>query len=188
MAPARALRGEPAEGPRPRFPGARRLIFTIMLALLAATLLASCSLHVPQTRPDASPARPLSAVHQELDRLPGVSVRNLTVEENGGQPWSTHLYADLELEPAFAGQQGALLDYVLALVWSSDEREPTSSIDLALNGPDSWIDASATLKELGLDAAFHSFRSVITPESMQARYGKWPGPVPARPDGLKERK
>lgn len=106
-------------------------------------------------------------MRRELDNLPGVSVRNLRIEENGGQPWSTHLYADLELEPGFTSQQPALLDYVLALLWSSDENEPTSSIDLALNGPDSWIDPSATLREMGLEAEFHSYRSVITPASME---------------------
>lgn len=158
------------------------------MLLLAATFLASCSLRAPQTRPDAEPARPLSSVHRELDKLPGVSVRNLSIEENGGQPWSTHLYADLELEPGFTGRQAVLLDYVLALVWSSDEDEPTSSIDLALNGPGSWLDTSATLSELGLDAEFHSYRSVITPESMQARYGRWPGTVPTLPDELREPK
>lgn len=162
-----------------------RRALSIMIAALSATLLlGSCSLSVPASRPSAEPTRPLSAVQQLLDEVTGIKVRHLSVEENGGQPWNTHLYADLELEPDFTGQQSVLLDYVLALIWSSDEREPTASFDLALNGPDSWIDTSETLTGFGLDAEFHSYRSVITVESMRSRYGDWPGPPPSLPDGL----
>jgi len=143
---------------------------TVML--LCAALLAGCT--VPGD--SSEPRRSTSMAEADIAKTPGVTAR-IGRAYDGLTPY---LSVNVELSEAFAGDEAALLDHVMAQVWSQDEDAPEKYVTLRVSGPGRTAGTtSAALSSLGINSMKYAGSSVsLTGADLVARYGEWPGAAP----------
>jgi len=153
------MRGRPAAG--------------LTALLLCSALLAGCT--VPED--NSKPHRSAAAAENDIAKTSGVTAR-IGRAYDGLTPY---LSVNVEFSEAFTGDEAALLDYVLAQVWSQDEYAPKKYVTLGVNGTGrTAATTSAALTSLGVSSLDYAGSAVsLIGADMVARYGEWPGEVPS---------
>ncbi|WP_156424656.1 hypothetical protein [Arthrobacter sp. EpRS71] len=151
---------------------ARRPRAGITVLLLCSALLAGCT--VPDD--NSEPHRSTAAAEADIAKTPGVTAR-IGRAYDGLTPY---LSVNVELTEAFTGDEAALLDSVLAQVWSQDEYAPKKYVTLGVSGAGRTAETtSAALTSLGLSSMKYAGSAVsVIGADLVARYGEWPGSVP----------
>ncbi|MBM7795008.1 hypothetical protein [Paenarthrobacter ilicis] len=146
----------------------------IAVVLLLATLLSGCSFG-PN---DSKAHRTTTAAGADLNRIPGVKVRMGRAYDG----FTPYLSLNVELGEEFVGGEDALLDSLLAHVWSQDEVSPKDYVTLRVTGPGRTPALTATaLSKININAFEYTKTSLsLKGSDLHARYGEWPGPVPSR--------
>ncbi|MGR0159119.1 hypothetical protein ACUUMC_04295 [Paenarthrobacter nitroguajacolicus] len=144
----------------------------LIFLLLCAALLSGCT--VPED--SSEPRRSTSVAEADIAKTPGVTAR-IGRAYDGLTPY---LSVNVELSEAFTGDEAALLDHVLAQVWSQDEDAPKKYVTLGVSGPGRTAETtSAALASLGISSMKYAGSAVsLIGADLVARYGEWPGPVP----------
>ncbi|PRB45045.1 hypothetical protein CQ020_01495 [Arthrobacter sp. MYb23] len=145
----------------------------ITVLLLCSALLAGCTVPADNSKPQRS----TSAAEADIAKTPGVTAR-IGRAYDGTTPY---LSVNVEVSEAFTGDEAALLDSVLAQVWSQDEYAPEKYVTLRVSGAGRTADTtSAALAGLGLRSMKYAGSAVgLRGADLVARYGEWPGSVPA---------
>ncbi len=144
----------------------------ITVLLLCSALLAGCTVPADNSKPQRS----TSAAEADIAKTPGVTAR-IGRAYDGTTPY---LSVNVEVSEAFTGDEAALLDSVLAQVWSQDEYAPEKYVTLGVSGAGRTAETtSATLAGLGLRSMKYAGSAVgLRGADLVARYGEWPGSVP----------
>ncbi len=144
----------------------------ITVLLLCSALLAGCTVPADNSKPQRS----TSAAEADIAKTPGVTAR-IGRAYDGTTPY---LSVNVEVSEAFTGDEAALLDSVLAQVWSQDEYAPEKYVTLGVSGAGRTAETtSATLTSLGLSSMKYAGSAVsLIGADLVARYGEWPGSVP----------
>ncbi|VXC67294.1 conserved exported hypothetical protein [Arthrobacter sp. 9V] len=142
------------------------------LLLLWGALLAGCT--VPAD--NSEPRRSTSEAEADIAKTPGVTAR-IGRAYDGFTPY---LSVNVELSEAFTGDEAALLDTVLAQVWSQDEDAPEKYVTLGVSGAGHTAETtSAALSSLGISSLKYAGSAVsLIGADLEARYGDWPSAVP----------
>ena len=145
----------------------------IAVLLLCSALLAGCT--VPGD--NSEPRRSTAEAEAEIAKTPGVTAR-IGRAYDGFTPY---LSVNVELSEAFTGDEAALLDQVLAQVWSQDEDAPEKYVTLGVHGAGhTAATTSAALERLGVGSIEYAGSAVsLMGADLEARYGEWPGSVPS---------
>lgn len=106
-----------------------------------------------------------------------------------GTPNQVTLIIQLSADQSFAADPAVLLDYALALGWSTNERKPTTTVEVDLRVEGQSLDLEAIGSQVGVvgyvDSANKYDPSLqIGVDEMEAVYGPWPGLVPEKPSAL----
>ncbi len=151
----------------------RRPRVGITVLLLCSALLAGCTVPADNSKPQRS----TSAAEADIAKTPGVTAR-IGRAYDGTTPY---LSVNVEVSEAFTGDEAALLDSVLAQVWSQDEYAPEKYVTLRVSGADrTAATTSAALAGLGLSSMKYAGSAVsLIGADLVARFGEWPGSVPA---------
>ncbi|WP_185751173.1 hypothetical protein [Arthrobacter sp. 31Y] len=144
----------------------------ITVLLLCSALLSGCTVPADNSKPQRS----TSAAEADIAKTPGVTAR-IGRAYDGTTPY---LSVNMEVSEEFTGDEAALLDNVLAQVWSQDEYAPEKYVTLGVSGAGRTADTtSAALAGLGLRSMKYAGSAVgLRGADLVARYGKWPGSVP----------
>ncbi|OAN27689.1 hypothetical protein A4X17_07785 [Plantibacter sp. H53] len=176
-----------------------RILSVVVVSVVLTGLLAGCAL-LPGARRPASTGAPGPSSEQArstdeaiaaIEEVTGVAAR-ISPANDGS---TRYLAVNLELDETYdagvvperrANRDAALLDFVLAQVWSQTEDAPERFVTLRVTGAGrdtAWV--TDTLTTLGVATIPYggdvvSLRGV----DLDDRYGTWPGEVPALPDDL----
>lgn len=156
-------------------------------ALLAIIMLGGCS--IPDGRQSGGEGQ---STHREAEgalmSLPFITSAEV-VTSYAGTPNQVTLIIRLSADESFAADPAVLLDYALALGWSTSERKPTTTVQVDLRVEGQSLDLEAIGSQVGVtgyvDAANKYDPSLqIGVDEMEAVYGPWPGQVPEKPSAL----
>lgn len=164
----------------------RRTVSALALALVAVSVLSGCFGIGTRgggtaNRPDVE-TRTSSTVVAELEAVPGVEAGFVSTGPMG-LPSQMELTIGLNLEAGYTGDLPALLDYALAMAWSTNVEEPTTVASVAFRVGATAVDLAPVAAELGWLG--HTGPALnLSMDDMAERYGDWPGAVPQRPAAL----
>lgn len=144
----------------------------ITTLLLCSALLAGCTVPADNSKPQRS----TSEAEADIAKTPGVTAR-IGRAYDGFTPY---LSVNVEVTEGFTGDEAALLDSVLAQVWSQDEYAPEKYVTLGVRGTGpTGATTSAALSSLGISSLKYAGSAVsLIGDDLVARYGKWPSAVP----------
>lgn len=161
-----------------RRPGALRTAFALV-AVVASLAAAGCAPAGPEGNPGISSEAATEQLSDLGYRSPGI---NMDRSYNGFQA-STTTRISVRLDEMERVQDPAVVvDYLLRLGWSVNDREPNSSVVVFINGADEnpsydwWTPAQAA--GLPLDPLMGPRFLTARSEDLVEAYGPWPGEVP----------
>ncbi|MET0885538.1 MAG: hypothetical protein ABWX92_03725 [Mycetocola sp.] len=163
----------------------RRTARALALALVATVVLSGCFGFGPRSGDkDASNVEPRTSatVVAELQNVPGVLGAFVSTGPVG-LPSQMELTIGLDLEADYPADMATLLDYTLAMAWSANREQPTTTAAVGFRAGDAAVDLAPVATELGWPGKEGPTLD-LSMDEMAGRYGPWPGPVPVRPAGL----